>query len=516
MATRVRPHDLDVAYLDRFWQTIPRLASLPTVAIMGGIVLIGALLRFWSLASWPIFSDEDVYVVTAVLVSKTPFPESLFVAAMNTYKGPMHSLVHAGFVWLGADSLLVGRTMSAVAGLATTIMTWELGRRVGGRAVGLMAATLYALSPMAVVHERMITFDPALAALTLAATLASLSAVERRSWPLVIVAAVASALAVQAKTPGIAVAAAPILALFLYPNPARPAMAHAIAIVMAAVASYLSLLLSPLAPILNTQNAMLLVPFGGIVPNLVDVLDALWTYFPAGLALFLVPGAVLAFRESPRVAIAMAIMTMVWVAPWIVLSKFAPSRYYLSALPFVCAFVALALVRLPGFVRTGSIRTVARILTVVMVVTSGVMSAQLVIDHAGGAMPRLDDWQYRSGWPSGYGYREADSLVRRTAEPGSSVAYLIDQYHGAGAGVHAEMPDGVTSLGMFDGQVPLPNVAGRLYVIADDGRDRQFMDGTPDHANRITDLLAQRPDLELIARFPRPGTNLGVSVLRSR
>ena len=34
------------------------------------------------------------------------------------------------------------------------------------------------------------------------------------------------------------------------------------------------------------------------------------------------------------------------------------------------AFVALALVRLPGLVRTGSFRTAARILTVVMVVTA--------------------------------------------------------------------------------------------------------------------------------------------------
>jgi hypothetical protein len=82
--------------------------------------------------------------------------------------------------------------------------------------------------------------------------------------------------------------------------------------------------------------------------------------------------------------------------------------------------------------------------------------------------------------------------------------------------MYSEHPAGVTSLDLVESAQSLQKVEGRLYVITDDGRDRQFAEGIPDDANRIADLLAQRPDLEVIARFSRPNSSLGVSVLRSR
>jgi hypothetical protein len=84
------------------------------------------------------------------------------------------------------------------------------------------------------------------------------------------------------------------------------------------------------------------------------------------------------------------------------------------------------------------------------------------------------------------------------------------------AEMHRPLPDGVTSLGWFEAYGPLPKVAGTMYVIADDGRDREATTEPDTDARRIDVILAARPDLEVIARFDRPGTPYGVSVLRTR
>jgi 4-amino-4-deoxy-L-arabinose transferase-like glycosyltransferase len=492
------------------------IARLTAALPLTVIVLVAALLRFWSLESWPVFSDEDSYVTTVHLVAQAGWPDAIMVAAQSTFKAPLLVLIHAVISWLGVDALVAGRALSASAGLVTTVLTWELGRRLGGGTVGLAAAALYALSPMATLHERMINLDPWLTALTLATVLAGYSAIEGRNHRLAFIAAVAGFLAVQAKTPGVAVIALPVVALFLQRGKTERGTIQAIICMLGPLMSYFALMFSPIGPILSAQNAMLMEPFAALGTNLADLADVLWTYIPAGLSLLIVPGAYLAFRATPRFTLVALAMVAVWVAPWVLLGKFAPSRYYLSALPYLCAFVAMAVVGLPALLRSDRSRLVASFVAVILVAASGVTSARLVTDQTSVALTRLDDWQYRSGWPAGYGYADADALVRGLAEPESQVAYMIDMYHVAGAGTYRPLPGGVRSLGLIESVTQLPTAGSRLYVIADDGRDRQFVGADQETLNTIPNLLAQRPDLEVVERFTRPGSNLGVTVLRSR
>lgn len=499
------------------WTPAAGLAALPTAALVGALVVLAAGLRFMQLSSWPVFFDEDSYVETAMVVARMPWAEGMFTASVRSFKPPLQPMIHATIVWLGADSLVTGRAMMATAGLVTTALTFLLGRRLGGRSVGLVAAALYALSPMAVLHERTINLDAWLTTFALAATLASLAAVEHRSSRAALVAALCGALAVQVKTPGIVVAAVPVLALLVGPKSTPPARLQAIIALAGPLVSYLALMKSPIGVILSAQNAMLIEPFGALWQNTTDVADSLWTYFPAGLALLLLVGLALALRESPRLALTLATMIVIWIAPWVALGWFAPSRYYLAALPILCAFCALALVRIPVVAPSGPIRLGAMIVAAVLVAISGVTAARIAFDHAQAPLSSLDDWQYRSGWPAGYGLSDAAALVRRAAEPGSSVAYLIDQHHVVGAGLYADLPSGVTSLGRLDVAAALPTVDGRLYLVVDDALDRpwRFPDGR-ERKDVLATVLADRPDLEVVAQFPRPGSSLTVTVLRSR
>jgi hypothetical protein len=60
------------------------------------------------------------------------------------------------------------------------------------------------------------------------------------------------------------------------------------------------------------------------------------------------------------------------------------------------------------------------------------------------------------------------------------------------------------------------DVAGRpLYIVTDDGRDLNIVGGHSE-LGRVDFVRGRHPDVETVARFSRPGSNLGVTVLRSR
>ena len=492
------------------------LASVRTTALLlSGVVLLAATLRLALINAWPIFMDEDGYMRGALAIQTLPLGDALMILTQLTYKPPVVPGTLALLIQAGIDPLVAGRIMMAVAGTLSTLMTFELARRLGGPGIGVVAAACYALSPLAVLNERVINMDPWMATFALAATLASLTAIERKSTSMAMLAALAGAMAVLVKTPAIAVAAVPVAALLLHRGRVDRPIIPAVIAMFGPILAYVAVMSSPLGQTLAEQNAMLMAPFVALPQNLLDLADTLWTYFPGGLLLMVVAGAALAFRSSPRLASISLLMIGVWIGPWIVLSKFAPSRYDLAAMPFLCAFAAVALVRLPQLVRQGFGQQIAVIVSVGIVAASGTASLKMVVDHQGSAMTRLDDWQYRSGWPAGYGYGEAAALIQRTAEPGSSVAYMVDKFHVVAAGLHDPLPAGVTSLGWSEPDQPLPATAGRLYVVVDDGRDTEFTDTGENNQGRVERVLAQRPDLRTFGRFSRPGSEGGVTVLQS-
>jgi hypothetical protein len=274
--------------------------------------------------------------------------------------------------------------------------------------------------------------------------------------------------------------------------------------------SYVALMRGPLGPGLGEQNSgRLTEPFTAFRSNLDALLDSALTYFPAGLAFLVLVGVALALWYRPRLVAVFLSAIIVWSVPWLILSNFAPSRYYLPAVPYACALAALAVVRLP--VMAASLgpapRRVLAAGALAILAASGIGSVQLVVSHRTAAMPKVDDAQYRSGGASGYGYAEAAYFVSTTAEPGSAVAYVVDPLHRVGVGFGRPSPTGVKILGLLHPPDQLRiNYSGPVYVVADDGLDTLA-------GRRVAEVLARQPGLHTLVRYTRPGSDLGVSVL---
>jgi 4-amino-4-deoxy-L-arabinose transferase-like glycosyltransferase len=180
-------------------QLRPHIAA----AALALILLAAGLLRLTSPAAWPVFCDEDNYAFAVAQMRAQPVSAWVREVARCCAKPP---LVLMAAVPLGRalDSDLVAlRVLSGLGGIVTVAGCFVLGRKLGGTAAGLATAALYALSPWAVLHERMALLDGPVAALVLVAALAAWEAVERSSWRLALCAALLGAAAVWAKQPGL-------------------------------------------------------------------------------------------------------------------------------------------------------------------------------------------------------------------------------------------------------------------------------------------------------------------------
>ncbi len=250
------------------------------------VAVVAGLFRFFDPGRWPVFIDEDGYTWAAFQVMDAPWREALArVRDVLPEKTPWIPVIQGTVATLLAiDPLTSGRLLSAVAGTATTLLTFALGRRLADSTVGLLAATLYALSPVAILHERMALLDGLMCAAVLGAVVVGWAAVDARCTPLAVASALLGALAVQFKVPAVLTAAMPP-ALFLAASIRDRRRAGLAAVMMSGpVASYVALMASPLGRGLSDQNHHLLDLLGSFWPNVFELGDALATYFPFGLA----------------------------------------------------------------------------------------------------------------------------------------------------------------------------------------------------------------------------------------
>lgn len=123
---------------------------LPLAVALLALVYLG--LRLPALGALPLFNDEAVYLVRARF-----FPAMLGapgVAGATLPDGKLlHELALAALAPLPVDPLIPARLLSVVCGLATGLTLVATGRALGHPWAGVLAGMLYALSPLAGLHD---------------------------------------------------------------------------------------------------------------------------------------------------------------------------------------------------------------------------------------------------------------------------------------------------------------------------------------------------------------------------
>ncbi len=111
-----------------------------------------------------------------------------------------------------AALFLVGRYTTALLGTLTIVAIYFLGRRLYGRRAGLIAALLYAIAPLAVIHAHFLTVDVPATFFVTMALLWAVRLLERQNWANYVLAGVWVGLAAATKYNTGIVLIAPIVA----------------------------------------------------------------------------------------------------------------------------------------------------------------------------------------------------------------------------------------------------------------------------------------------------------------
>ncbi|MGV9276818.1 ArnT family glycosyltransferase [Streptomyces griseosporeus] len=134
----------------------PSGAGVPAALPLAAVLLLAAGLRLWRLTATGFNSDEAVYTGTAASLAGDEQLGALF-PVFRAHPVLFQSLLSLALRIHGGDG--TARAVPALLGVATVAVTYALGRRLYGRAAGLVAALLLAVMPYHVVVSRQVLLD---------------------------------------------------------------------------------------------------------------------------------------------------------------------------------------------------------------------------------------------------------------------------------------------------------------------------------------------------------------------
>ncbi len=136
-----------------FFKTKHRLFSLIAVGI---ILLVGAYLRLYNISGYMTFlGDEgrDVLVVKRMIVDHKFTLLGPTASVGGFFMGPIYYYFMLPFLWLWNFDPTGPAVMVALFGIATIYLVYRVGRDFFHEWVGIVAASLYALSPVVIAYS---------------------------------------------------------------------------------------------------------------------------------------------------------------------------------------------------------------------------------------------------------------------------------------------------------------------------------------------------------------------------
>lgn len=137
-----------IAYLKKNWWWL---------GLLSVILILAAYLRLYNIAGYMTFlGDEgrDAMVVRNMIVTLRPTFLGPTASVGGFFLGPMYYYFMVPFLWLWKMDPTGPAVMVALFGIATVYLVFRVGRDMFGIVAGLVAASLYSLSPVVISYSR--------------------------------------------------------------------------------------------------------------------------------------------------------------------------------------------------------------------------------------------------------------------------------------------------------------------------------------------------------------------------
>lgn len=135
---------------------LTKIISRKHIAILGGLVILYLIINSVFIKQLPIFTDEAIYVRWTQIAANDA---SLRYISLVDGKQPLPIWIGMLPVKIFADSLTAMRLMSVIYGLFSLFGIYLLGRLYKNSSAGLIAATLFCISPFFFIYNRLALYE---------------------------------------------------------------------------------------------------------------------------------------------------------------------------------------------------------------------------------------------------------------------------------------------------------------------------------------------------------------------
>ncbi len=138
--------------------------------IIIGILVIAAFLRFYLLDQVMSFiGDQGWFYISARDMLLTGSIPLVGITSSHTWlhQGPLWTYMLAGVLWVGHFNPVAGAYLTAAIGVLTVWLVYKIGSEIFTTRVGLIAAMIYAASPLVLISDQMAYHTSPISTLTL-------------------------------------------------------------------------------------------------------------------------------------------------------------------------------------------------------------------------------------------------------------------------------------------------------------------------------------------------------------
>lgn len=397
----------------------PRHEGPSRFAAMGLVLAVYFATRISSLGTLPIFLDEAVHIQWAERL----WEEGRILRPVGS--GRLLAVATYGLALPFEDRLWAARVIAVMAGALTLVFTMLLSRRLFGARAGLVAGVLYVVSPFALVYDRLALSDGFLAAALAGVMLATrvLTDDPRRLGPWAGL-VVASTLAIVSKVSALLfLPAVPMAALLLAKDRRKSFVASALAVVATLVCASPMLLYfgANSGEIVSQHLADPDIPGLTLIATLRDISGWLRSYF--GIPVLLAGAASFAWLRDGR-ALWLAGSFVLPLVLFALLSEPWSARYILPTLPPFLILIAGGIDAVCARLTTGRASPAALALALAISLQGLLFDFRLFTDSSSAPFPADDRHQLVTGWPAGYGVRDAALRLARETEAASAQIFV--------------------------------------------------------------------------------------------
>lgn len=382
--------------------------------------------RFLLLDTFPIFTDEAIYVRWAQIAGNDP---DWFFISLTDGKQPLFVWLAIVFMKFVSDPLVGARLVSVFAGLLSMIGLYFVANELfKSKKIGFVASFFYLLYPFALVYDRMALYDSLVATFIIWALYLEILLVRRLKWYLAILLGVVIGLGLLNKTSSnFALILMPFLLLLFdfkdkqWKRNVLQLSAYAIIAAVISQAIYLILKLSPFFYIIAQKNAVFVYPFSEwiqhplafVYPNLVTLTGWLVDYSTIPFLIFVFAAFFVEKKNLKE-----KLLLLAWfVVPFVGLATFGKLLY-----PRYILFMTMPLLVLGAY----SFYTILHALSSVRWIKAGVLlvfmlpfvvaDLLIITNFAKAPIPLSDKNQYFMQWPAGVGVKESIAILKNESK----------------------------------------------------------------------------------------------------